>query len=69
MAPSCCCEEEKKVEPPNPRPDPHDLPGGLGAVELNLDVLITHILHEVHPDPPNYIMPKPNTPEEREIIE
>lgn len=46
-----------------------NLPPELGSVALNLDVLLTHIMHEVHPNPADIIMPDPDTPEERELIE
>ena len=65
MACGCECEEEHKPDPPIPTPIP-DLPDDLGRVELNMDVLLTHILHEVHPDIPE--MPETNTPEEQELI-
>ena len=35
---------------------------------MNLDVLLTHILHEEHPDPADIDWPEPNTPEERTMI-
>ena len=63
---SCGCEEEDKPEPPNPTPPIDNLPEALGDIEMNVDVLLTHILHEVHPDIPDF--PDTNTPEEREII-
>ena len=45
-----------------------NMPPAVGNVELNLDVLLTHIMHEVHPDAPDLDLPEPNTPEERELI-
>ena len=63
----CCCDEEApKPEPPVvPEPDPET---PLGNIEMNLDVLLTHILHEVHPDPDDIEWPEPNTPEEHDMI-
>ena len=64
----CCCEDEEppKPEPPlPPKPDPET---PLGNIELNLDVLLKHILHEVHPDPDDIDWPEPNTPEENTMI-
>lgn len=67
MSCGCDCEEEIPVpEPPIPVID--DLPEEMGSIALNLDVLLTHILHEVHPNPPDIEMPEPNTPEETELI-
>lgn len=63
----CCCEEEKH-EPEPPLPPPIDPETPLGNIELNLDVLLTHILHEVHPDPDDIDWPEPNTPEETTMI-
>ena len=61
----CECEEEPKPEPPVPVPIP-ELPEAIGNIELNLDVLLTHILHEEHPEIPDF--PETNTPQERELI-
>jgi len=68
---SCGCDEEEELLAPPPLPpvDNLNLPPELGSVALNLDVLLTHIMHEVHPDPADIIMPEPDTPEERELIE
>ena len=63
----CCCEEEKH-EPEPPLPPTIDPETPLGNIELNLDVLLTHILHEVHPDPDDIDWPEPNTPEEETMI-
>ena len=62
---SCGCEEEDKPEPPIPI-GPEYIPEALGDSEMNVDVLLTHILHEVHPEIPDF--PETNTPEERELI-
>ena len=63
----CDCDEEKKPEPPvTPEIPGPDIPDAIGNVELNMDVLLTHIMHEVHPDIPEF--PEPNTPEELEMI-
>ena len=61
---SGCCAEEPKPDPPVVPPPEPDTP--LGDIEMNLDVLLTHILHEVHPDIPEW--PETNTPEERTMI-
>lgn len=61
---SGCCAEEPKPDPPVVVPPEPDTP--IGNIEMNLDVLLTHILHEVHPDIPDF--PETNTPEEREMI-
>ena len=65
MSCGCDCEEEHVPEPPIPVPTP-DLPEAIGNIELNLDVLLTHILHEEHPDIPDF--PETNTPQEHELI-
>lgn len=56
------------VNPPPIEVPPVNMPPAVGNVELNLDVLLTHIMHEVHPNPPDIELPEPNTPEERELI-
>lgn len=59
-----CCEEEEEYEPEPPVPPKPDPETPIGNIEMNLDVLLTHILHEVHPDPADIEMPETNTPEE-----
>ena len=64
----CCCEEEEEYKPEPPAPIVLDPETPLGNIEMNLDVLLTHILHEVHPDPDDIDWPEPNTPEEDKMI-
>ena len=77
LADEGCCDtkgyivySEACMEPPRPDPivipDPKLVPEVIADIEMNLDVLLTHILHEEHPEIPDF--PEPNTPEEREII-
>ena len=61
-----CCEEEEPLPPPPLVQEP-PIPE-LANIELNLDVLLTHIMHEVHPDPDDLDLPEPNTPEEHTMI-
>ena len=63
-----CCEEEEEYEPEPPVPPKIDPETPIGNIEMNLDVLLTHILHEVHPDPADIEMPETNTPEEQTMI-
>ena len=64
--PTCqaqCNEEapvipELKVSAPEP----------VKNVVLNLDVILTSILHEIHPSAPDIIMPEPGTPDEHSLI-
>ena len=63
----CDCDEPQKPEPPVSPPIPGpEIPAPIGDIEMNLDVLLTHIMHEVHPEIPE--MPETNTPAEHEII-
>ena len=66
MSCGCDCEEEIHVPEPPVEPIEGNIPEAVANIELNLDVLLTHILHEEHPDIPE--MPEPNTPEEQELI-
>ena len=70
MMTSCDCDCDEEPEPPLEPPcngpeDCGNLPPELANVELNLDVLLTHIMHEVHPEQELY---DPNTPEEHTFI-
>ena len=68
--PTCQTQCEKK-EPPAPEPVLTQLaPTPVRDVVLNLDVILTHILHEVHPTPesPEIVMPEPGSPDETEFV-
>ena len=46
-------------------------PEPIKNVVMNLDVILTHILHEIHPDPeiPEYTPPEPASPDEHEFVQ
>ena len=73
-----CCDLPDCADhcPPPETPKPPvaidiNLPPEVQKVEMNLDALLTHILHEQHPDPDplDPIIPPPGTPDERNFIE
>lgn len=68
--PTCVspCRDEPPVPPPiltEKAPEP------IKNVVMNLDVILTHILHEIHPDPeiPEYTPPEPASPDEHEFVQ
>jgi hypothetical protein len=67
-----CADHCPPPETPKP-PVPIDinLPPDVQKVEMNIDALLTHILHEQHPDPDplDPVIPPPGTPSERNFIE
>ena len=66
MMTNCCDEPEEPVATPPSEVEP-PIPE-LANIEMNLDVILTHIMHEVHPDPDDLDLPEPNTPEEQTMI-
>ena len=79
---SCCCsmmpcmptcvQPCPKEEPSVPKPIIIDsAPEPIKNIVLNLDVILTHIMHEVHPDPeiPEYTPPPPSSPDEHSFVQ
>jgi len=48
-----------------------NIPHEVQKVEMNMNALLTHILHEQHPDPDplDPVIPPPGSPDERNFIE
>ena len=72
---SCCCQalpcmptcqqECKPAKAPLPPVIIDELPPQIQDTILNLDVIITHILHEIRPSiPPTVVIPEPRDPAE-----
>ena len=73
-----CCDLPDCADhcPPPETPKPPvsidiNIPPDVQKVEMNMNALLTHILHEQHPDPDplDPVIPEPGTPSERNFIE
>ena len=58
------CNEEAPVKPVIKE----EAPEPVKNVVLNLDVILTSILHEIHPSAPDIVMPEPGSPDEHTLV-